>query len=194
MNLQEQVYSILIVSASDSFNASLRELLSDSRFSPLRIESSISSARRALLERSYDLVMINAPLPDDVGTRFAIDVCTSPSTVTLLLVRAELYTSIYNKVAEHGVYVLSKPLSKQVVSQSIDWMISTRERLRKMERKTVSIEDKMQEIRTVNRAKWILIDQLKMAEPDAHRFIEKQAMDRCISRKKVAEEIIQTYS
>lgn len=194
MNLQEQIYSILIVSASESFNTSLQDLLCDSRFSPLRIENSIASARRALLERSYDLVLINAPLPDDVGTRFSIDVCVSPSTVALLLVRAELYTSIYNKVAEHGVYVLPKPTSKQTIAKAVDWMISTRERLKKMERKTVSIEDKMQEIRTVNRAKWLLIDQLKMAEPDAHRFIEKQAMDRCVSRKEVAEEIIQTYS
>ncbi|MBP5238504.1 MAG: ANTAR domain-containing protein, partial [Clostridia bacterium] len=30
-------------------------------------------------------------------------------------------------------------------------------------------------------------------EPDAHRYIEKQAMDRCISKQSVAEEIIKTY-
>ena len=52
----------------------------------------------------------------------------------------------------------------------------------------------MVEIRVVNRAKWILISELKMEEPDAHRYIEKQAMDRCISRREVAEEIISTYS
>ena len=34
----------------------------------------------------------------------------------------------------------------------------------------------------------------KMAESDAHRYIEKQAMDRCISKKEVAEEIIKTYA
>jgi len=31
-------------------------------------------------------------------------------------------------------------------------------------------------------------------EPEAHRYIEKQAMDRCISKRIVAEEIIKTYS
>ncbi|MBQ3894334.1 MAG: ANTAR domain-containing protein, partial [Clostridia bacterium] len=39
----------------------------------------------------------------------------------------------------------------------------------------------------------LLISELKMSEPDAHRHIEKQAMDRCISRRLVAEEIIKTY-
>ena len=51
----------------------------------------------------------------------------------------------------------------------------------------------MNEIRIVNRAKWLLISELKMTEPDAHRYIEKQAMDACVSRKQIAEEIIKTY-
>ena len=67
-------------------------------------------------------------------------------------------------------------------------------RLRKFEKKTLSFEEKMQEIRLVNRAKWLLISELKMEEPQAHRYIEKQAMDRCITRKEVAEEIINTYN
>ena len=73
-------------------------------------------------------------------------------------------------------------------------MSSARERLRKSEKKALSIEEKMEEIRLVNRAKWLLIDELKMSEPDAHRYIEKQAMDRCVSKREVAEEIIKTYS
>ena len=52
----------------------------------------------------------------------------------------------------------------------------------------------MEEIRQVNRAKWLLIEQLKMTETDAHRYIEKQAMDRCVSRREIAMGIIKTYS
>ena len=73
-------------------------------------------------------------------------------------------------------------------------MTSTRERLRSLEKKNVSLEDKMQEIRIVNRAKWTLIEHLKMTEADAHRYIEKQAMDRCVSKKDVSEAIIKTYT
>lgn len=77
--------------------------------------------------------------------------------------------------------------------QSIRLLCGTRERLRRMEKKTASVEEKIEEIRLVNRAKWILIDELKMTETDAHRYIEKQAMDRCVTRRKIAEGIIQTY-
>ena len=66
--------------------------------------------------------------------------------------------------------------------------------MRKSFKKALSIEEKMEEIRIVNRAKWLLISELKMDEQGAHRYIEKQAMDRCISKRIVAEEIIKTYA
>lgn len=194
MSLQEQMYSVLVVSASDAFNASLTPLLPVSKFDPVRVETSVNAAKRALADRSYDFILINSPLPDDAGVRFAMDVSGLKTSVALLMVRSDVYAVTHNKVAEYGVYVLPKPTSKVIVSQAIDWMIATRERLKKFEKKTVSTEEKMQEIRTVNHAKWLLIDNLKMTESDAHRYIEKQAMDRCISKHDMAEEIIKTYS
>ena len=76
---------------------------------------------------------------------------------------------------------------------ALSWMESARERLRQFEKKSLSVKEKMAEIRIVNKAKWILIRELKMNEPDAHRYIEKQAMDRCITKQTIAEEIIKTY-
>ncbi len=193
MNLQEQVYSVLIVSTAGNLTTALQSLLPESKFSPVCVECCISAAKRRLLERAYDFVIINSPLPDDVGTRLSIDVCGANNAVALLMVRSELYDEICDKVSGHGVFVLPKPTAKPVISQAIDWMIATRERLRKLERKSTSIEEKMQEIRTVNRAKWLLIEHLNMTEADAHRYIEKQAMDRCTAKKEIADDIIRTY-
>jgi response regulator NasT len=52
----------------------------------------------------------------------------------------------------------------------------------------------MDAIRIVNHAKWLLIDPLRFSEQEAHQFIEKRAMDRCMSKRAVAEEIIATYN
>ena len=103
-------------------------------------------------------------------------------------------TEVFDKVVDHGVFALAKPVSVPLLSSALGWMASARERLKKMEEKSLSFEEKMEEIRIVNRAKWLLISSLGMDEPQAHRTIEKQAMDRCVSKKKVAEEIISTYS
>ena len=194
MSLKERVYSVLIVSAAEGFNDALSALLPTSKYSPTNFVSNISAAKRALAERAFDFVIINSPLPDDIGTRFAIDTGSSKETVVLLMVRAELQAEIYDKVAEHGVFVLPKPTSKPTMAIALSWLSSAREKLRKTEKKTLSIEEKMEEIRIVNRAKWLLIRELKLEEPEAHRYIEKQAMDRCISKRLVAEEIIKTYS
>ena len=79
---------------------------------------------------------------------------------------------------------LPKPTTSQAVSQSLQLLCGTRERLRRMEQKTASI---------VNRAKLLLMEQLKMTEKEAHRFIEKQAMDRCVTRITIAQSILSTY-
>jgi len=51
----------------------------------------------------------------------------------------------------------------------------------------------MEEIRVINRAKWVLIKHVNMTEDEAHRLIEKQAMDTRTTRRAVAESIIRTY-
>lgn len=194
MSLKERVYSVLVVSAAGSFNSALADMLPESKYYPIHTAASISAAKRLAAERDYDFVLINSPLPDDLGTRFAIDSCTAKETVVLLLVRGDVHDEIYDKVAQHGVFTLAKPTSKPMMAQAFAWLGSARERLRKSRQKTLSIEEKMEEIRIVNRAKWFLIDHLKMSEPDAHRYIEKQAMDRCVPRTEIAKDIIKTYS
>ena len=194
MSLRERVYSVLVVSASQSFQSALTALLPETRYDPVLIVGSVSAAKRAAAERAFDFVVVNAPLPDDSGLHFSIDTCTTRGTVVLLLVRADQHAAMHEKAAAHGVFTLPKPLSRAAMATALDWMGSARERLRAYEEKTLSIEEKMQQIRLVNRAKWFLISELHMTEPEAHRYIEKQAMDRCVAKQQVAEEIIKTYT
>lgn len=190
MSLKERVYSVLVVSASNSFNDTISSLLPENTYDPVHYVANISAGKRLLSERAFDFVIINSPLPDDTGVRFAIDICNASVTVVLLVVRGELYAEINDKVNEHGVFTLSKPTSKSFMENALRWMIAARERLRKSEKKTLTIEEKMQEIRIVNKAKWVLISKQGMTEEDAHRYIEKTAMDRCIPKRTVAEEIL----
>ncbi len=194
MGFSEQVYSVLVVSPSRKFNEAAAAILPGTGYEPVRFALSAAEARRELLDKTFDFVIINAPLPDENGTRLAIDLCGRLETVALLLVRSEAYEEINARVIPQGVFTLSKPTSAQSFRQALTWMASARERSRRLEKKAVTIEEKMEEIRLVNRAKWLLIEQLKMTEPDAHRYIEKQAMDRCVSRREIALGIIKTYA
>ena len=53
--------------------------------------------------------------------------------------------------------------------------------------------DMAEEIKLVNRAKSCLMQYLKFSEPQAHRYIEKQAMDTRRTRKDVAKHILSIY-
>lgn len=194
MSLEVRIYSILLVSSSTGFVDTMRSLLPENRYSPVCTAENVSAAKRVLAERTFDFVIINSPLSDGSGLRLATDIAEQRNTIPLLLVKGEEYPDMLERTIRNGVYILAKPLTRATTAVALAWMAASRERIRVTEKKELSFEEKMGEIRVVNRAKWLLISELNMSEPEAHRYIEKQAMDRCIPRKQIAEEIIRMYS
>ena len=193
MVFQERTYSVLIVTASERFTDSIMPLLPMTDYWPVQTASSVAEARRWLADTEFDIVLINTPLPDDFGMHLAIDICTGSGAGVLLLVKNDHYNEIYSKVVRYGVITLPKPTNRQMVAQNLRILCATRERMRQMQARQATVEEKIKEIRLVNRAKWLLIECLSMTEPEAHRYIEKQAMDLRISKREAAENIIRTY-
>ena len=145
------------------------------------------------MDSSFDLILINSPLPDDVGVDFAAEACAESDAGVLFLVRNELYDETYYRLLSAGVVTVPKPISIQMISQSLRVLCATRERLRSMRQRQATVEEKIEELRPVNRAKWLLIECLHMTEADAHRYITRQAMEQRRGKKEIAESIIRTY-
>ncbi len=110
MGLMERVYSVLTVSRKESFANSLAVLLPEKKFDPVVNLNSGAAARRAMLERDYDLVIIDFPLPDESGVRLSVEAVGNKKSVALIVVSADKYTEVFMKVAEYGVFTLMKPL------------------------------------------------------------------------------------
>ena len=155
--------------------------------------TSVGEARRILVNAVFDLVLINSPLPDDMGTDFATEVCRDSDAGVLLLVRSELFDDTYYRVLPSGVVTLPKPTNQQLMAQSLRSLCAIRERLRGMRRHQSTVDEKIEEIRLLNRAKWLLIESLHMTEQEAHRYITRQAMEQRIGKREVAENVIRTY-
>lgn len=188
-----RAYAVLVVSSSEKMNEALKPLLTGNRYRKVSFAGSVATAKRLILENTYDFVIINSPLPDDFGTKLAIDASSGKNTVCMQLVKTEVFNDVCAKETEHGVFVLPKPTSTAMVMQALRFMESAREKIRGLNKKAMTVDEKMEEIRLVNRAKWLLIENLKMTEPDAHRYIEKQAMDTSSTKREIAESIIKTY-
>lgn len=193
MPLKERSYSALLVSDSEKFNNALTPLLSDADFHLIHSVTSVNTAQRRILERSYDVVLINTPLPDDFGSKLAMDLAAERHTEVILFIANDLYEATYDRVMEYGVLTIPKPTSPAILRRALDWVRAAVEKMRQIEKKTVSLEDKMAEIRIVNHAKWALIEHCHMTEADAHRTIEREAMNRCLTRREIAQSILQAY-
>ena len=111
----------------------------------------------------------------------------------LVLCKSELYEQVAYRLEDSGVLTLPRPVNRQIFYSAVKLLVATNARLSKMEKQNRTLREKMEDIRAVNRAKWLLIEHLSMTEQDAHYYIEKQAMDTRLSRREVAEHIIRTY-
>lgn len=193
MYSDKSTVSVMIVSASEKAEEYLRDVLGGGQFAPVVTAKSVSEAERTQLENQFDIVIINTPLPDDFGIEFAEQLCENSSVGVLLFVKNELFEQVSCKVEDYGVLTFAKPGNRQSITQAIKLLVATHSRLAAFEKRAVKLEAKMKEIRLINRAKWLLIDRFKMSEAEAHKYIEKTAMDNCVKRGEIAENIIRTY-
>lgn len=171
----------------------LRRLLSDMGVCLGSAAASAGEARRALACGGYGMVVINAPLTDESGLELAMELAGDSLLAVVLLVSAELIGMIYNPATEAGVLLAAKPLNPQLFQQTVQLAAAMRNRLLLVSRENQKLHQKLEEIRQVDRAKCLLIEHEHLTESEAHRAIEKQAMDARLPRAKIAKKILERY-
>ena len=192
MTASKEPRRVLIVSGGDKLFEYFSSLLPPSDFYPVTRAGSAGEAKRLLLQTGADIVIIDTPLPDGFGVDFALDIAEQSMGV-MLVVKTELYERVCYKVEDAGILTVGKPNTRQTLYSAVRLLSALSARLQKSESRNRSLQEKMADIRVVNRAKWLLIERLGLSEADAHRLIEKRAMDERIPRRQVAEGIISSY-
>lgn len=192
MPAEKAMQRVLIVSGTDKIYDSFTQLLPQKEFNPVLRARNAGEARRILVSSPVDILIINTPLSDEFGASLALD-SSEGSMGILLIVKNEVFEQVAYKVEDEGILTIAKPNSGQVFYSAVKLLAATHLKLTRFEKKIHTMQDKMNDIRTVNRAKWLLIENLQMTERDAHYYIEKQAMDTRLSRREVAENLIRTY-
>lgn len=183
---------IMIVSENESFFQNLKSILPPSDFFPVFHSKNGGEARRKLLELPVDILIIDSPLSDEHGVMFAQSFADQDMGI-LLLTSSETFDQVCSQVEEDGIVTLPKPMNPEMFYTGCRMLSAMVSRIHKMNEEKRSLQDKMQDIRIINKAKWVLIENRKMSESEAHKFIEKKAMDNRRSRRDVAEEIIDEY-
>lgn len=188
----KNIYKVLVAGANDKTFALLQTLLPGSSYDPPLRAGSAGEAKRMALDYAVDIAILNAPMRDEFGTQLALSLARDNVGV-LLLVPGESFDWVRDQVEDEGVMALAKPLTRQTLEMGLHMITALRGKLLQMDRRNRALQEKMTDIRTINRAKWLLIEQLRMTESEAHYYIERQAMDTRLSRREVAENIIRSY-
>ena len=175
---------ILVVSSTDKSHTMLAQFLSSCGVqSQLCRAMAGSEARRALVDGEFDLVLVNTPLPDEFGHELAQLAAGETTAGVILLAKAE-------KVEDDGVFVVPKPLSRVLFIQALRMTRAARSRLSGLQNENRRLQKRIEDIRLVDRAKCLLIECCGMSEPEAHSYIEQQAMNRRCPKRDIAQGII----
>lgn len=112
----------------------------------------------------------------------------------LLLTKIETAREITASMIQAGILVVPVPLNRRSFAEAVNMMLVVHRRLSSAVPQTERLQQKIREIRLVDRAKCLLIQYEKMTEEEAHRYMEQEAMNRRVTRVNIAEEILQSYS
>lgn len=178
-----------LIAAEKQAASALKDLMGNMGTYQVTACQTAGEVRRLLMVQEFDLVLINTPLPDDTGVGLAEDICEGYDSGVILLVKAEMADILQEKVEDSGVFVVPKPVSKQVLFTALKFVAAARRRLIEAQKKQAELKRSIEDLRYVSKAKCLLA-QLGLSEEEAHKRIERDAMNRRLTRRQVAEEII----
>lgn len=183
---------LIIAAAQEKARAFLAQAAADQDASP-RFAASAQQVRQALRLEPAGILIINAPLPDEFGADLAVEAAEHQGCAVIFLVQAPYWQTVARRLMPYGVLTVAKPADPLLLRQAFCLAAASRRRLAALEEENLRLQGKLDEIRLVARAKKTLMQVLGLSEAQAHRAIEKQAMDLRLTRRAVAEHILHTY-
>lgn len=187
--MEAESHSVLVVSRDSKIISQISAFLVPPLFG-LTTTSDFNEARRLATERSFNIIIADSG--DGYDTDFAINLADSYSTI-LLLVPNEHFDEISYRVEGYGILTITKPFEPFYLYNMMKIAIAVQYKVQVLSSQTTKLKVKMEEIKQVNRAKMLLMQNMNMSEQEAHRYIEKEAMDRGMKKTAISEEIIKTY-
>ena len=185
--------SALIIASTERSFAYIAELLrGHSVFEIVHVRSG-GEGCRLLLDRDFDFVIIHTPLPDEIGENLARKIAVSEAGQVILIVKSEIYEEVSAICEKDGILTIAEPINRDIFRQALSMAKTMYSRLVKIRAENESLKQKIDSIRIIDRAKSILISSCRMSEHEAHRLIEKRAMDTRSSKRAISERIIYDY-
>jgi len=185
--------SALVITPTEKGFAIFAELLRAYSLYDIVHVHSCGEGRRLLLKRVFNFVIISMPLHDETGEDLARKIAENETSQVILAVNSEIYGAVSSICEKDGILTIEKPVNKEIFRQALSLARTIQGRFNKIQNENKNLKQKIDNIRIIDRAKNILISSCRMSEHEAHRHIEKMAMDTRTSKREISEKIIYDY-
>ena len=192
-NVEQAKNTILLVRGTAAEPAALSAFTAAQPDVQLQAISGLGEAGAALERLRPTLIVLQSDAPDAQALHRCAELAETAEAVFLLLVRQEAYGAAWRTLQKHGVRVMTWPMEQAVLTQTLRNLLLLKKSMQTMQAQTDQLRSQLQDLKRIQKAKGLLMRQLGMTEQDAHRWIEKAAMDRCVKKREIAETIIRMY-
>lgn len=183
--------SILIAGKTEQICDNISELLVSEDCSITCLTDGISM--RSISVENFDIIIVSTPLSDEFGLDLVADLKEKTHAGFIVLAKSDIADEVQSKLKFAGAFVIGRPFNKSVLTQAIRFCSVAQESYRALEAEKERLSQQLTEIKVVNRAKALLMQYLNLSEEQAHRHIQKQAMDLRKTQLEIAEDILKTY-
>ncbi|MCI8331666.1 MAG: ANTAR domain-containing protein [Clostridiales bacterium] len=192
--MTEGLGRVLIASGTDKGAAYLKDLLTEFHPESTTVLQSGVEIRRGLSGGvDYDFVFVNMPLLDETGAELVKDIAERGHAFVTVLLREEIADQIGAALLKDGVFVVRKPVVRAHFLDSVQMMMMAWRKVERLQSENDRLRQKLEDVSLVARAKCVLIYHKAIDEYEAHRYIEKRAMDERRSKREIAFEILHEF-
>lgn len=183
----------LIVSGSEKLRSAIAETVSLCGGYETEFVSSRAEALRKIKERAYDLVIIGGGPSSDGAKQIALTAAARKDGGVVLIESEAAFEKTVTEVAGKGVIVIAAPVAKSGLLAAVQSVHAMNMRIVGLKEENRDLNKKLQDLKIIDRAKIALIQRLGYTESEAHKYIERQAMNLRVSKREVAVGILKTY-
>ena len=167
------------------------EILTDNGFDVVGEAGDGETAVQLATELRPDLVVMDVKMPKLDGIS-AAERLSKNHIAPVVLLTAFSQKELVERASEAGAlaYVV-KPFTPNDLLPAIEIALARYQQIIALESEVADLAERFETRKLVDRAKGLLMTQLKVSEPDAFRWIQKTAMDRRLSMREVATLVIE---
>jgi response regulator NasT len=176
---------VLIISTNDDITAMFVDALKSIGAADITVADKFNDG--------FDVAVFNLPLEGRFGLEEAATAAKSDNVFVIAAAAAKNIDKIIEKIGDNPLMLIAKPFKADALALTMRNLWVSAVKAFAMRGRLAEAENKIADLKLIDRAKFVLAEYLSLTEAEAHRYIQKNAMDRRVRQAEVAKEILRTY-